>query len=181
MDSKRDSTNAADDGKHEEYEMHEQYDWLANADGSVARARGHQEDGGGGEAGRDTQTGRDAKSGRDAVEDARGLEAVGRAAARSTRLGARQDSWVDALVTLLATIVFGLGWTLVELERADSPLNGYDAADSKNRVAAVSASIEIRAIEAQASRPRMVESVRTDRWGDEDARWTELALQSSNR
>jgi hypothetical protein len=165
-----DSTNAGDDVKHEEYEIHEQYDWLANADGSVAHARGHQEDGcSGGEAGHRS------------LKDAHGLEAVGRAAARSARLGSRQDSWVDALVTLLATIVFGLGWTLVELERADSPLNGYDAADSKNRVAAVSASVEIRAIEAQASMPRMVESVRTDRWGDEDARWTELALQSSNR
>jgi len=186
--SKRDSTNAGDYAKHEEYEMHEQYDWLANADGSVARARGHQGGGGcGGEAGRDSRTGRDsktgrdAKAGRDALEDAHSLDVVGRSAARSARLGARQDSWVDALVTLLATIVFGLGWTLVELERADSPLNGYDAADSKSRAAAVSASIEIRAIEAQASVPPMVESVRKDRSGDEDARWTELALQSSNR
>jgi hypothetical protein len=71
----------------------------------------------------------------------------------------RPDSWIDAIVTLLATIVFGLGWTLVELERAEPPLNRYDTAASQT----------------------WIESVRNVGWGDEDKRWTELALQSSNR
>ena len=48
----------------------------------------------------------------------------------NARSATRQDSWVDAAITLLATIVFGLGWTLVELERADPPLNRYARAVS---------------------------------------------------
>ncbi len=40
----------------------------------------------------------------------------------------RSESWVDAVVTLLATVVFGLGWALVELERADPIQDRYDAA-----------------------------------------------------
>lgn len=83
----------------------------------------------------------------------------------------RQDSWVDALVTILATIVFGLGWAWVELERADPLLNRYDATASEMWVAAGATSIEARAIEAVAA----------DRRADEDARWTERALQNSNR
>lgn len=82
----------------------------------------------------------------------------------------RQDSWVDALVTILATIVFGLGWALVEFERADPLLNRYDATASEMWVAAVATSIEARAIEALAAGRR----------ADEDARWTERALQNSN-
>jgi hypothetical protein len=42
----------------------------------------------------------------------------------------RSESWVDAVVTLLATVVFGLGWALVELERADPAQDRYDAAVS---------------------------------------------------
>ena len=42
----------------------------------------------------------------------------------------RLESWVDAVVTLLATVVFGLGWALVELERADAGQDRYDAAVS---------------------------------------------------
>ena len=38
------------------------------------------------------------------------------------------ESWVDAVVTLLATVVFGLGWALVELERADPIQDRYDSA-----------------------------------------------------
>ena len=38
------------------------------------------------------------------------------------------DSWVDALVTLLAIVVFGLGWGLVELARAEHLQDRYDAA-----------------------------------------------------
>jgi len=83
----------------------------------------------------------------------------------------KQDSWVDAVVTLLATVIFGLGWTLVELERADPPSNRYAATASEMWVAAVATSIQTRAIEAAPA----------DRRGDEDARWAELALQSSSR
>jgi hypothetical protein len=92
------------------------------------------------------------------------------------RNATRQDSWVDAAITLLATIVFGLGWTLVELERADPPLNRYDAAASEMWVAAVATSIEAREVETRAA-----EAVPGGRWGAVDARWTELALQRSNR
>ncbi len=88
----------------------------------------------------------------------------------------RQDSWVDAVVTLLATLVFGLGWVLVELERADLPLNRYDAATSEMWIATVATSIDVREIDA-----RTAEADRLGRWGDGNARWTELALQRSNR
>lgn len=43
---------------------------------------------------------------------------------------ARPESWVDAVVTLLATILFGLGWALVELERADPVGDRYDTGAS---------------------------------------------------
>ena len=94
----------------------------------------------------------------------------------NARCATRQDSWVDAAITLLATIVFGLGWTLVELERADPPLNRYDAAASEMWVAAVATSIEARAVET-----RVVDAIPGGQWGAADARWTELALQRSNR
>ena len=85
----------------------------------------------------------------------------------------RQDSWVDAVVTLLATVVFGLGWALVELERADPPSNRYDAIAAEMWVTTVVTSVEARAVE--------VEAVPAGRRGDEDAQWTERALQKSNR
>jgi hypothetical protein len=88
----------------------------------------------------------------------------------------RQDSWVDAVVTLLATLVFGLGWVLVELERADPPPNRYDAATSEMWIAAVATSIDVREIDA-----RTAEADRVGRWGDRDPRWTELAVGRSNR
>ncbi len=88
----------------------------------------------------------------------------------------RQDSWVDAAITLLATIIFGLGWTLVELERADPPLNRYDAAASEMWIAAVATSVEARAFET-----RTADAVPGGQWGVADTRWTELALQRSNR
>lgn len=94
----------------------------------------------------------------------------------NARSATRQDSWVDAAITLLATIVFGLGWTLVELERADPPLNRYDAAASEMWVAAVATSIEARPVETQTAA-----AIRGGQWGAADARWTELALQRSNR
>jgi hypothetical protein len=70
------------------------------------------------------------------------------------------DSWLDALVTLLAVIVFGLGCVLVELERAEPPLNRYDAAESTLAVAALTTA-----------------GLR----GNGDEAWTELAVQRSNR
>jgi hypothetical protein len=94
----------------------------------------------------------------------------------NARSATRQDSWVDAAITLLATIVFGLGWTLVELERADPPLNRYDAAASEMWIAAVATSIEARAVETRAA-----DAVPVGQWGAADTRWTELALQRSNR
>jgi len=94
----------------------------------------------------------------------------------NARSATRQDSWVDAAITLLATIVFGLGWMLVELERADSPLNRYDAAASEMWVAAVATSIEARAVETQTA-----DAIPGGQRGTADARWTELALQRSNR
>ena len=39
----------------------------------------------------------------------------------------RSESWVAAVVTLLATVVFGLGWVLVEIERGDPTGDRYDA------------------------------------------------------
>jgi len=42
--------------------------------------------------------------------------------------GAEPDSWVDAVVTLIAVVIFGLGWVLVELEGAEAPAADYDAA-----------------------------------------------------
>jgi hypothetical protein len=47
-----------------------------------------------------------------------------------SRSESRSESWLDAVVTLLATVVFGLGWALVELERADPVQDRYDAAVS---------------------------------------------------
>lgn len=93
------------------------------------------------------------------------------------RSAMQQDSWVDAVITLLATVVFGLGWAWVELERADTPLNRYaETASERWWVGAIATSMENRALEARA-----VETVPADRPGDEDAGWTELALQRSNR
>jgi hypothetical protein len=88
----------------------------------------------------------------------------------------RQDSWVDAVVTLLATVVFGLGWVLVELERADPPPNRYDAAASEMWIAAVATSIDARANEAG-----VADVAAIGRRGDRNARWTELALERSSR
>jgi len=88
----------------------------------------------------------------------------------------RQDSWVDAVVTLLATVIFGLGWVLVELERADPPLNRYDAAASEMWIAAVATSIDARAIDTG-----VTEIAAVGRPGDRNARWTELALERSSR
>jgi len=88
----------------------------------------------------------------------------------------RQDSWVDAVVTLLATVIFGLGWVLVELERADPPLNRYDAAASEMWIAAVATSIDARAIDTG-----VTEIAAVGHSGDRNARWTELALERSSR
>ena len=93
--------------------------------------------------------------------------------------GLAQDSWVDAVVTLLATIIFGLGWVLVELERAEPPVNRYDAAVSTAWVAAVATSINARTTEV---RPTEMVSVRPIAMREDgDAGWTEQALQMSNR
>jgi len=88
----------------------------------------------------------------------------------------RQDSWVDAAVTLLATVIFGLGWVLVELERADPPLNRYDAAASEMWIAAVATSIDARSIDTG-----VTEIAAVGHSGDRNARWTELALERSSR
>ena len=85
---------------------------------------------------------------------------------REPRAGEREDSWVDALVTLLAIVLFGLGWALVELERAEPAGNGYDAAERAMWVAVVDAYDPY-------------EGAGEGRIGDE--RWTELALQRSTR
>ena len=90
--------------------------------------------------------------------------------------GNGRDSWIDAVVTLLATVIFGLGWVLVELERADPPLNRYDAAASETWIAAVATSIDARAIDAGVTKIAAV-----DRSGDRKTRWTERALERSNQ
>ncbi len=92
------------------------------------------------------------------------------------RSATQQDSWVDAVITLLATVVFGLGWAWVELERADPRLNRYAETASEMWVGTIATSMENRALGARA-----VEAVPAGRPGEEDARWTELALQRSNR
>ena len=97
------------------------------------------------------------------------------------RSAPRQDSWVDAVVTILATVVFGLGWALVELERADPPLNRYGAITSEMWVAAVVDSIDARAIKTRPMETRAIEAVPARRRGGEDTRWPELARQRSNR
>lgn len=106
---------------------------------------------------------------------------IGRSASHDGSVeGARsvtqQDSWVDAVITLLATVAFGLGWAWVELERADPPLNRYAETASEMWVGAIATSMENRVLEARA-----VETLPAGRPGEEDARWTELALQRSNR
>jgi hypothetical protein len=93
--------------------------------------------------------------------------------------GLAQDSWVDAVVTLLATIIFGLGWVLVELERAEPPVNRYDAAVSTAWVAAVATSINARTNEVRPTEMVSVRPIATRE--DGDAGWTEQALQMSNR
>lgn len=85
------------------------------------------------------------------------------------------DSWVDAVVMLLATVVFGLGWVLVELERADPPLNRYDAAASEMWGGSVAASREER------GQTRSIEVVATDWLGGGEAQWTDRAPLRSNR
>lgn len=98
---------------------------------------------------------------------------AGRTAGRATgriakpedlRQAARRDSGIEAIVTLLATVVFGLGWTLVELERAGPAPNGYAAATSERAIAAD-------------------DTLRDppDRWKYEDAGWTERAQRRSKR
>jgi hypothetical protein len=88
-----------------------------------------------------------------------------------------QDSWVDAVATLLATVVFGLGWTLVELERADPPPNRYDAVASGMWMAAVLTAVDGQANEANET----IGGASTEPWEFEDTRWTERAQPSSNR
>ena len=98
---------------------------------------------------------------------------------RGRNQGLRQDSWVDAVATLLATIVFGLGWVLVELKRAEPPVNRYDAAVSTAWVAAVATSINARTNEV---RPTEMVSVRTIATSEDgDAGWTDRMLQKSSR
>lgn len=108
-----------------------------------------------------------AKNGRSASHDG---------SVEGARSVTQQDSWVDAVITLLATVAFGLGWAWVELERADPPLNRYAETASEMWVGAIATSMENRALEARA-----VETVPAGRPGEEDVRWTELALQRSNR
>ena len=98
---------------------------------------------------------------------------------RERNQGLRQDSWVDAVATLLATIVFGLGWVLVELERAEPPVNRYDAAVSTAWVAAVATSINARTTEVRPTEMVSVRSIATRE--DGDAGWTDRVLQKSNR
>jgi hypothetical protein len=79
----------------------------------------------------------------------------------------RQNSWVDAVVTLLATLVFGLGWTLVELERAEPPLNRYDSAEADRSELWMAAAAT--SVDARASRVRLSPSYGTGRdWLAED-------------
>lgn len=86
--------------------------------------------------------------------------------------GRDADSWVDAVVTLLATMIFGLGWVLVEVERADPPRNGYDAAISRTWIGAVADSIELASADPAENRSQR---------GGRTERWTERALPNSNR
>ena len=86
-------------------------------------------------------------------------------AARTNRPDAR-SSWVDAVVTLLATILFGLGCTLVELERAQLLENGYAGPTAGERVAPADSSGAAR--------------IRLGR-RDGVAPWTELTQRSSKR
>jgi hypothetical protein len=71
----------------------------------------------------------------------------------------RSDSWVDATVTLLATIVFGLGWAVVELEGADPVQAGYD----------------------QASQSVQVGSRVGEMWGAERDRWTDQVAPRNSK
>jgi hypothetical protein len=52
-------------------------------------------------------------------------QSAGHRRAGATTRTAKSDSWAEAIVTLLATVVFGLGWAIVELERANPPMGGY--------------------------------------------------------
>ena len=106
-------------------------------------------------------------------------EMQGRNARCARSVDGLADRGVDVVVTLLATIVFGLGWVLVELERADPPRDRYDAAVSVAWSGAVANSIEARTSALRSGRGAQGES--TGRRGDAKERWAELALQRSSR
>ena len=46
-------------------------------------------------------------------------------------------SWVDAVVTLLAIVIFGLGWALFELNGAEQAMRDYDLPRAETRLAAL--------------------------------------------
>lgn len=79
------------------------------------------------------------------------------------------ESWVDAAVTLLATMIFGLGWVWVEVERTDPPRNRYDYVRSTAWVATNATELRSRASELRAHR---VEGG-SEPWNE----WTEGAQQ----
>ena len=108
----------------------------------------------------------------------------------------RSDSWVDATVTLLATIVFGLGWAVVELEGADPLQAGYDQAFQTFQTSgAVQAAWSSSAIDASMlADTTLIESTASTRsvavvagvgdgemWGAERERWTDVAPRSSKQ
>jgi len=118
---------------------------------------------------------------RDAQPDLAGLHRISVRARRS-------DSWLDATVTLLATIVFGLGWAVVELEGALPVQAGYDQASQNAQAArAVWSSSPIDAsMLADAPATESTQSVAFEfrigeMWGAERERWTDLAPQSSKQ
>ncbi len=55
---------------------------------------------------------------------------------------AEEDSWVDAVVTLIAVVIFGLGWALFELDGAESRVSDYDPDFSTLRMASIDSSID---------------------------------------
>jgi hypothetical protein len=88
--------------------------------------------------------------------------------ARTARTARKDEgqNWVDAVVTLLATILFGLSWTLVELERAEPFETGYAAPAAWDRDAGADPTFSARESLGRA---------------DGVEPWTELAQQSSKR